>query len=158
MNAHENAVTLYAANSRRILSLSLIALLGVVAPSTGPASAADGIHCIHTIDYNKLSASELEMLYRDIDVTQFANKSATGGKCVITIDYNKLSPEELEMRYRDIDMHHYARGSAVDGKNVATIDYNKLSSEELDRVNKGIDTVVAGAGAGKEKSMTVFGK
>ncbi len=92
MNARKKTVPCYAVNkSRHILSLSLIALLGAGALGTGPAFAADGIHCVRTIDYNKLSASELEMLYRDIDVHSFADNSANQGKCVAAIDYNKLS-------------------------------------------------------------------
>ena len=90
--------------SRHILSLSLIALLSAGALGTGPTLAADGIRCLHTIDYNKLSASELEMLSRGIDVTQFANAGATGGKCVATIDYNKLSAEDLDRINKGIDV------------------------------------------------------
>lgn len=142
--------------SRHILSLSFIALLGAGALGTGPAFAADGVHCIHTIDYNKLSANELEMLYRDSEVTQFANAGAAGGKCVATVDYNKLSPEELEMQYRDVNVHHYARDNATGGKNVATIDYNKLSAEDLDRVNKGIDVAIVGDEADKSQGMTAL--
>lgn len=157
MNTRKKAVPCYAANkSRHVLSLSLIALLGTGALGTSPAFATDGVHCVHTIDYNKLSANELEMLYRGIDVSQFADEGATKGKCVTAIDYDKLSVEELEMQYRGIDVYHYTKDGVTGGKYVATIDYDKLSSEELDRINKGIDMVVVGDKADLEKSMSAL--
>jgi hypothetical protein len=141
--------------SRQILSLSLVALLGAVALGTGPAFAADGMHCVHTIDYNKLSANELKMINHDIDVPQFANDAATGGKCVATIDYNKLSANELEMINHDIDVPQFANDGATMGKYLAAIDYTKLSVVELDKANQGVDfTIVYRDVVGNEKDMT----
>ncbi len=157
MNARKKTVPCYAVNkSRHILSLSLIALLGAGALGTGPAFAADGIHCVRTIDYNKLSASELEMLYRDIDVHSFADNSANQGKCVAAIDYNKLSAEELEMINRDINVYLFTSDGVIGTKFVATTDFNKLSAEDLDRINKGIDVVVVSDEADMDKSMAAL--
>jgi hypothetical protein len=154
MNAHKKTVPGYAVNkSRYILSLSLLALLG-----TGPAFAADAVHCVHTIDYKKLSANEVEMLYRGIEVSQFTDEGATKGKCLAAIDYHKLSAEELEMQYRGIDVYRYTKDGAAGGKYVATIDYNMLSVEQLDRINKGIDVVVVGDQADKQQNLAALGR
>lgn len=157
MITRKKAVPVHAVNkSRHVLSLSLVALLGAAALGAGPAFAADSVHCVHTIDYNKLSASELEMLYRDIDVPQVANAGAAKGKCVATIDYKKLSAEELAMQYRDIDVYSYVNHDATGTKYLAAIDYGSLSVEQLDRINKDINLVVVGDGAEKGKSMTAL--
>lgn len=157
MITRKKAVPGYAVNkSRHVLSLSLVALLGAAALGTGPAFAADGIHCVHTIDYNKLSASELEMLYRDIDVHSFADNSANRGKCVAAIDYNKLSAEELEMINRDINVYPFTSDGVIGTKFMATIDFNKLSAEDLDKIDKGIDVVVVSDEADNERSASTL--
>ena len=141
--------------SRQILSLSLVALLSAVALGTGPAFAADGIHCVHAIDYSKVSASELEMLYHDIDVPRFANEAATKGICAASVDYSRLSASELEKVYHDIDVAQFADDGATMGKHLASIDYSRLSTTELDRVNQGIDfNLVYFGDAGNTKSTT----
>lgn len=115
----------------RLFALPLIALLSAGALDPGPALAADGTRCVHAIDYDKLTANELDMLYRDVNVHEFANNAAIGGKCIAAIDYSKLSAAELDMLYRDTNVYPLA-GSRVTGtKSVATTDFDKLSAAAL---------------------------
>ena len=104
-------MNLFSSTQRHIFSLSLIALLG-----TGPAFAADDVQYVHTIDYNKLSANELEMLRYGIDLFQFTDAGAAKGKCITAIDYNKLSANELDRFHRGIDLFQVADEGATKGK------------------------------------------
>lgn len=155
MNISEKpALRRHIAKSGRVVPLSLISLLVAGLLGAGPAHSAEGIHCLQSIDYNKLSANELDSLYQDIDVYRHADKSTSGGKCVATIDYNRLSAEELEMQYRDIGVYPYARNSAARGKNVATINYEKLSPAELERFHRDINLAAGTGVASDAKSIT----
>lgn len=129
MNTSDTTVSRRPAMKPRLLFMaSILALLGA-----GPALAADGSHCVGTIDYGKLSASELDMQYRDIDVYHPGRSGAARGGCIATADYDKHSPDQVDMMYRDIQVHS-ASGAAIKKQSLGTVDYDRLSPKELDKL------------------------
>ncbi|HSW53275.1 MAG TPA: hypothetical protein VLG93_08585 [Sulfuricaulis sp.] len=129
MNTSGTSVSRRPAMKPRLLFMaSILALLGA-----GPALAADGSHCVRTIDYGKLSASELDMQYRDIDVYHPGSSGATKSGCVATLDYAKFPPDQVELMYRDIQVHS-ASGAITMKQSLDRIDYEGLSPAELEKL------------------------